>query len=176
MTIRPLTEDDLPFLRRMLDAAAFWRPIPRALLPRLGQRVLRPVLRRLVRSYLALYHRDWGRDGDAGVVAEIDGRPVGAAWYRLFTEDSHGDGYIDEQTPELAIAVEAGHRGQGIGRALLLRIEEQARADGLRRIGLSVDADNPAKNLYLSVGYRDLAPDDPEGRMVLDVGELDRRI
>ena len=168
--IRPLTADDLPFLRRMLDAAAFWRPMPKGLLARLGQVVLRPLLRLLVRNYLGLYHRDWGRPGDTGFVAEIDGRRVGAVWYRLFTETSHGDGYIDERTPELAIAVESGYRGRGVGRALLRRIEEQARVDGLARIGLSVDADNPAKRLYESVGYHELAPDDPEGRMVLDLG------
>jgi ribosomal protein S18 acetylase RimI-like enzyme len=169
MTIRPLEADDLPFLRRMLDAAAFWRPMPPALLPRLRQRVLRPILRLLVRRYLGLYHRDWGRAGDAGVVAEIDGERVGAAWYRRFTEASHGDGFIDEATPELAIAVEAAHRGRGVGRALLLAIAERARSDGLERIGLSVDHDNPAKRLYEAVGYRDLAPDDPEGRMVLEL-------
>ena len=169
MEIRPLTAADLPFLRRMLDAAAFWRPMPTSPLPRVREFVVRPILRMLVRNYLGLYHRDWGRPGDAGSIAEIDGRPVGAVWYRLFTEASHGDGYIDERTPELAIAVENGYRGRGVGRALLRRIEEQARADGLERIGLSVDADNPARNLYASVGYRELAPDDPEGRMVLDL-------
>ena len=169
MKIRPISVDDLPFVRRMLDAAAFWRPMPSAVLPRLGQQVLRPILRLLVRNYLGLYHRDWGRPGDAGFIAEIDGRPVGAVWYRLFTDESHGDGYIDEQTPELAIAVEDGYRGRGVGRALLLRIAEQGRDDGLGRIGLSVDADNPAKHLYAAVGYRDLAPDDPEGRMVVDL-------
>jgi GNAT superfamily N-acetyltransferase len=171
--IRPLTADDLPFLRRMLDAAAFWRPMPTSPLPRLRQLVLRPILRMLVRNYLGLYHRDWGRPGDVGVIGEIDGRPVGAAWYRLFTEASHGDGYIDERTPELAIAVENGYRGRGVGRALLLRIEEQARADGLERIGLSVDADNPARKLYESVAYRELGPHDPEGRMVLDLNRLE---
>jgi GNAT superfamily N-acetyltransferase len=167
--IRALTIDDLPFLRQMLDSAAFWRPPSGGPLRRLGQLVLRPILRVLVRGYLGLYHRNWGRPGDTGFVAEIDGCRVGAVWYRLFTEASHGDGYIDEETPELAIAVKDGYRGRGVGRALLLRIEEQARADGLERIGLSVDADNPAKALYLSVGYRELTPADPEGRMVLDL-------
>ncbi len=169
VTIRPLTAKDLPFLRRMLDAAAFWRPPPPGLVGRARQLVLRPVFRRLLRNYLGLYHRDWGRPGDAGVIAETDGRPVGAAWYRLFTEASHGEGYIDEHTPELAIAVEDGHRGRGVGRALLMALAERARADGFQRLGLSVDADNSAKRLYESVGYRDVGADDPEGRMVLDL-------
>ena len=163
MIIRPLTDDDVPFMRRMLDAAAFWRPLT------LRWRIARPVLRVLVRRYLALYHAGWGRDGDLGLVVEIDGEPVGAVWYRFFTEASHGDGYIDERTPELAIAVVEGHRGQGIGRALLLAIADAARERGVERIGLCVDHDNPAKRLYASVGYRELAPDDPEGRMVLDL-------
>lgn len=163
MTIRPLTDDDLPFLRRMLDAAAFWRP------PSLRWRIARPVLRLLVRRYLALYHAGWGRPGDLGFVGEIGGKAVGAVWYRFFTEKSHGDGYIDEETPELAIAVVEGYRGRGIGRALLSAIAEAARERGVERIGLSVDHDNPAKRLYASVGYRALGPDDPAGRMVLDL-------
>jgi ribosomal protein S18 acetylase RimI-like enzyme len=167
--IRPLTKDDLPFLREMLDAAAFWRPPRATALGRLRQRIVRPVLRRLFRRYLALYHADWGRRGDLGLVAEIDGVPVGAVWYRFFTEASHGDGYIDDQTPELAIAVVDGHRGAGIGRALLEAIADAARAEGVRRIGLSVDHDNPAKGLYAAVGYRELEPDDRHGRMVLDL-------
>jgi ribosomal protein S18 acetylase RimI-like enzyme len=160
--IRPLTGDDLPFLRRMLDAAAFWR---RGLAWRLGK----PGLRLLFRNYLALYHADWGREGDLALVAEIDGEPVGAVWYRLFTEASHGDGYIDDDTPELVIAVVDGHRGRGIGRALLEAIAEAARERGLGRIGLSVDHDNPAKRLYAAVGYRELEPGTKDDRMVLDV-------
>ena len=145
MIIRPLTEADVPFLRRMLDAAAFWRPTRRSAVGRLRQRTVRPVLRLLFRRYLALYHADWGRPGDLGLVAEIDGEPVGAVWYRSFTDASHGEGYVDERTPELAIAVVEGHRGEGIGRGLLLAIAEAARQEGVERIGLSVDQDNPAK-------------------------------
>jgi GNAT superfamily N-acetyltransferase len=120
VTIRPLTDDDLPFLRRMLDAAAFWRSS-------LPWRLAKPPLRLLFRNYLALYHSGWGREGDLGLVAEIDGAPVGAVWYRFFTDASHGDGYIDEETPELAIAVMEGYRGQGIGRALLDALAVEAR-------------------------------------------------
>ena len=169
MIIRPLIDNDLPFMRRMLDAAAFWRPPPPSLLGRLRQRALRPVLRFLVRRYLALYHAGWGRPGDLGLVAEIDGTPVGAVWYRSFTEASHGDGYIDERTPELAIAVVEGFRGRGIGRALLEAIADAARQRGVERIGLSSEHDNPARRLYGSVGYRELEPDDNHGRMVLDL-------
>jgi ribosomal protein S18 acetylase RimI-like enzyme len=123
----------------------------------------------VLRRYLGLYHRGWGRPGDAGLIAEVEGEPVGAVWYRFFTDASHGDGYIDAETPELAIAVVRGHRGQGIGRALLEAIAERGRRDGLRRLGLSVESDNPAKRLYRSVGYVDYRPDDRHGRMILDL-------
>jgi ribosomal protein S18 acetylase RimI-like enzyme len=159
LTIRELTEADLPFLRRMLYAALFWRR-RRWWLPE-----------RLLLRYpaVAMYHHDWGRLGDVGFLAEEDGERVGAVWYRFFTEEEHGDGYVDSETPELAIAVAEGHRGRGIGRQLMEAIHERARQDGVRRIALSVDADNPARHLYRSLGYRDYEPADPKGRMILDV-------
>jgi ribosomal protein S18 acetylase RimI-like enzyme len=78
---------------------------------------------------------------------------VGAAWYRRFTETSHGHGFVTEDVPELAIAVIASRRHEGFGRRLLADLIEASVAEGYRAISLSVAADNPARGLYESNGF-----------------------
>ncbi len=159
--IRDLDPGEIEFLREMLIAALAWRPgvsLPATHLV-------------LAHPQVSVFHEGWGRAGDTALVAEVGGRPIGLAWYRLFTDAAHGEGFIDEKTPELAIAVVEGFRGKGIGRRLLAAAHDRARADGHARLSLSVDPDNPAKRLYASVGYREYEPEDDLGRMVIDVGE-----
>jgi ribosomal protein S18 acetylase RimI-like enzyme len=159
MRIRDLQPDELPFLREMLYAALDWKDgrwlPPRFLLVRIPQ--------------VSIFHRGWGRAGDTALVAERDGTRVGLVWYRFFTEERHGEGFVDEETPELAVAVVDGHRGEGIGTALMEAMHERARADGLRRISLSVDHDNPARHLYARLGYVALAEREDDDRMVLEL-------
>ena len=160
MTVtRDLREDDFDFLREMLYAALAWRP----------DVSLPPSELVLEHPQVVVFHRDWGREGDTALLAEEDGRRVGIVWYRFFTDEEHGEGFVDEQTPELAIAVVDGERGRGVGRRLLEAMHERARRDGLARISLSVDADNPAKRLYERLGYVDYEPEDGLGRMVVDL-------
>jgi ribosomal protein S18 acetylase RimI-like enzyme len=88
------------------------------------------------------------------VVAIEDYWPVGAAWYRLFTRDEPGYGFVDEETPELAIAVVPNKRGHGLGSQLLDALMKRAREDGFGALSLSVEPENPALPLYERFGFR----------------------
>ena len=101
---------------------------------------------------LARYVEGWGRPGDVGVVASVEGRPVGAAWVRRLVGEEAGYGWVDDATPELAIAVEPGLEGRGVGTALLERLLADL-AGTVPAVSLSVRADNPARRLYTRLGF-----------------------
>ena len=136
--IRPGGRKDQRFLRDMLRHAYYWRErMPHG-------EIDAPVYR---------YVMNWGRPGDAAVIALDDGNPVGAAWYRLFKQDEPGYGFVDEQTPELSIAVVPSRRGKGHGEQLLRALLDEAKHNGFRQISLSVEPENPALRLYERFGF-----------------------
>ena len=136
-------EADLPFLATMLGEAAVWRPDKPT--PS-GDEVLAD-------TRYAMYLAGWPREGDYGLVAE-QGGPLGAAWYRTYTEASHGHGFVAEDVPELSIAVIASRRREGIGRRLLTDLIEAGIDHGHPALSLGVNVDNPARGLYESMGFR----------------------
>ena len=145
-TARPgCPAEDEPFLWRMLATTA---NLPPAKPPSVAHVQGDPGI--------APYLAGWGRAGDTAVVAEVEGEPVGAAWFRLYGADRPGYGFVDAQVPEISIGVEAAWRGQGVGRALLVALVARARAEGHAALSLSVDARNaPALALYRSMGFVD---------------------
>ena len=64
-----------------------------------------------------------------------------------------GYGFVDEQTPELTIAVVPSCRGKGYGRDLLEALLDKARAESYAAVSLSVEPDNPALHLYERHGF-----------------------
>lgn len=140
--IRRAANSDEPFLWEMLYQSLHVE----------GQEPYSPDV--LTRPEVARYVKDWGRDGDLGFIA-VDARseePVGAVWCRLSSEDDKGFAYIDEETPELGIALFAAYRGQGIGTALLQKLLAAAKKL-YPAIALSVSPDNPAIRLYERLGF-----------------------
>ena len=118
-------------------------------------------------GFVALYVKAWGRRGDTAVIALDKGFPVGAAWYRLFDRGRPGFGFVDERTPELAIAVVPNARGKGVGTALLKALLERARADSYPTVSLSVDRANAgAIELYDRHGFEQVAEDDDSVTML----------
>jgi len=111
----------------------------------------------LLNPQLARYVKHWGRDGDTAIVAQNEtGAVVGMAWARLWTLDNRGFGWVDEQTPELVVAVEPGSQGRGLGTQLIEALKEELRAQPLvgARVSLSVRVDSPAVRLYERLGFR----------------------
>ncbi|MEV6279251.1 GNAT family N-acetyltransferase [Nocardia sp. NPDC051832] len=102
------------------------------------------------------YVADWGQPSDLGVIAHDDhGTPAGAAWLRHFDRTIASPAFIDEHTPELTIATTASARGQGLGTALLQRLQDTAAQAGVPALALGVHRENqPAQQLYRNEGWQ----------------------
>jgi ribosomal protein S18 acetylase RimI-like enzyme len=146
--IRPLVPEDEPFLWEMLYQALH---VPE------GQSAPPREVVRL--PELARYVQDWGREDDRGFLASdaITGQPLGAAWLRLLGGENRGYGHVDDDTPELSIAVLPEYRDQGIGTQLLTRLFDSVPEKF--PISLSVSADNPALRLYERFGFEVVSRD-----------------
>lgn len=155
-TIRPATEADLPAIQRTLYEAVTWK----------SKDGVPPLDIALRHPEMMMYHEDWGREGDFGVVAETHEGVVGAAYGRMFTEDKHGHGYVNPETPELAIAVWDGQSGKGIGKALMRAFHDEARASGFRSISLSVNKGNFAEQMYRAFDYQ-IVEDDGDSLLMI---------
>jgi GNAT superfamily N-acetyltransferase len=140
---RPAVRGDGAFLADMVVEAANWRP-----------GAARPRFEVLESADHGRYIAGWMRPGDAGFLAlDEQGDTVGAAWYRLFPRSDPGFGYVATGVPELIIGVRPIWRAQGVGRMLLRRLAQHARAQGYGRLSLSVERDNFAAALYRSEGF-----------------------
>lgn len=142
-TIRSATNEDEPFLWEMLYESIY--------IPEGNEKPSRDIINH---PSISKYLEGWGKDGDIGfIVVDSNNKPIGSITCRLFDENNKGYGYIDENTPELGMAVVYEHRGKGIGTQLLKSMLQEVKSRGFKNISLSVDPNNAAIRLYKKFGF-----------------------
>lgn len=143
VTLRPIEADDEPFLRTMLVQAFHWDDTDRV-----------PVAE-ILATHAPIYVDGWGRHGDTGLIAELAGVPVGAAWARLYEADIHTFGHVAPDIPEIStVAVAPGGRGLGLGSRLVDELLQALKVQGWRAASLSCeDGNDRARMLYERRGF-----------------------
>lgn len=112
---------------------------------------------------LQVYVSDFGtQKHDHALLAEIDGKVVGAVWVRIMNDYGH----IDDTTPSFAISLYKEYRGQGIGTALMQEMFTTLRNAGYKQASLSVQKANYAAKMYLKLGFEIVSENEEEYIMV----------
>lgn len=100
------------------------------------------------------------RDGHEFFVAEAEGQLLGFATYAQFRG---GNGYA--HALEHSVILDETARGRGVGRALMARLEEHARAGGGHTLFAGVSGDNVAGiAFHEKLGFRTIATLPEAGR------------
>lgn len=159
-SIRPLQPEEAGFLESMLYEAIFTPP---------GTE--KPPYSIIQHPDLEKYYSDWGKDNlDIAVVTVESNELAGAAWGRKFSYHNKAYGFVNEETPELSMAVKETFRNRGIGTALLKSLLNEYRKRGVASVSLSVDKENPAIHLYERFGFR-VIEDKANPTMILSLSQ-----
>lgn len=99
---------------------------------------------------LQVHIKDFGKyESDIGLIAETDGKAVGAVWVRIMDDYGH----IDNNTPSFAISLYKDHRGMGIGTAMMKKMLGILKSKGYKQASLAVQKANYAVKLYRKTGF-----------------------
>lgn len=150
--IREIRPEEIPVLEDFLYEAIF---IPEG--------VPAPPRSIVKNEDMQVYVRDFGKKSDDRcLVAEEDGKIVGAVWTRIMDDYGH----LDDRTPSLAISLYGEYRSRGIGTQLMRCMQEKLKADGYQGVSLSVQKANYALQMYRKVGFTPIADHGDELLMV----------
>ena len=119
---------------------------------------------------LQVYVEGFGtRLDDHGLVAEVDGKVVGAVWVRVMNDYGH----LDDDTPSLAISLYPAYRKKGIGTLMMRRMLYLLREKGYQKVSLSVQKENArAVHLYQKTGFETIRETPDEFLMVCRLCEI----
>lgn len=156
--IRDIAPHELGILEDMLYEAIF-QPYENNLLPR--EVIKQPEI--------GVYIEHWGNLDDLCLVADIDGKIIGAVWTRILAGEIKGYGNIDDQTPEFAISLFKEYRNKGIGTVLMKEMIEKLKEHGYKQTTLSVAKDNYALKMYKNVGFKIIAEQEHDYLLLLNL-------
>ena len=155
MIIRKLADNETELLKDFLYEAIF---IPEGVEAPPGEIIEQPELK--------LYYEDFGTGrADYCLVADDDGRVVGAVWTRIMDDYGH----VDDDTPSFAISLYKEFRGQGIGTRLMQEMLTLLKDQGFTKASLAVQKENFAVRMYEKVGFRTVDENAEEFIMVCDL-------
>ena len=143
LIIREIKHKETDFLNEMLYLALYvpegHPPFPKSILDN---------------PDISKYIDNWGTlSNDLALVAILNEELIGAIWGRTFSNSNAGFGFIDENTPEICMAVKEKFRNRRIGTKLIDEISKIYFSKGIKSISLSVDKQNRAKLLYLRTRF-----------------------
>ena len=157
MIIREMKQAEYPLLENFLYEAIF---IPDGVEPPPKSIIYRPELQ--------VYISEFGKSKhDIALVADINGKIVGAVWVRIMNDYGH----IDDKTPSFAISVYKEYRGKGIGTALMSEMLAILKKRGYKQASLSVQKKNFAEKMYRKLGFKTIDENEEEYLMVKKLNE-----
>ena len=152
MIFRELRKDETELLKDFLYEAIF---IPEGVDPPDREIIRLPELK--------IYYEDFGTGrADHCIVAEDDGKVIGAVWTRIMNDYGH----VDDDTPSFAISLYSEYRGQGIGTRMMKAMLALLSEKGFKRASLAVQKANYAVRMYENVGFRTIDENEEEYIMV----------
>ena len=104
---------------------------------------------------------------DHCLVAELNGKIIGAVWVRILSDEIKGYGYVDDETPEFAISLFKEYRNRGIGTLLMREMTEHLKERGYAQTSLSVQKENYAAEMYLKLGFEIIGENTEDYLMLL---------
>jgi len=152
MKLRNLREDETELLKDFLYEAIF---IPEGVKPPNREIIEQPELK--------IYYEDFGTGrADHCIVADDNGKVVGAVWTRIMDDYGH----VDDETPSFAISLYKEYRGQGLGTQMMNRMLNLLEEKGYEKASLAVQKANYAVRMYEKAGFKTVNENEEEFIMV----------
>ena len=155
MLLREIKETEYELLKDFLYEAIF---IPEGVEPPAKEIVEQPELK--------IYYENFGTgEADYSIVADDNGKVIGAVWTRIMNDYGH----VDDDTPSFAISLYKEYRGKGIGTELMKKMSELLQSRGYNKASLAVQKANYAVKMYEKVGFKTIDENSEEYIMVCEL-------